>query len=159
MAESFIGIDYSGRGTATTPTVGLQVYWATDGQTPQRVAPNSARHGRRRNWCRQELTSWLLGQIASKHRIVVGLDFSFSLPMSYFQRYGYVGRLPNWRAGFSVSCEAKAHNDLETHDPAWAWIDPAWIDPAWADSAWADPAWADSAWANSVPLDPVRFPP
>lgn len=138
MADSFIGIDYSGRGTATTPTAGLQVYWATEGKTPQRVAPNSARHGRRRNWCRQELTSWLLGQIASTHRIVVGLDFSFSLPMSYFQRYG----LRSWDAflldfaqHWPTDQEDKTVEDCRSNNARTGSVDELRLTERWTSSA------------------------
>ena len=92
MFEKFIGIDYSGGGTPLTRISGLQVYVATNDRLPKRVNPPSTPTGRNRNWCRKELAEWLIEQAKSDKLFIAGLDFSFSLPLSYFQRYG----LTNW---------------------------------------------------------------
>jgi hypothetical protein len=92
MFENCIGIDYSGRGTPVTRTAGLQVYVAANGRIPKRAAPPSASQARHRNWCRKELGGWLIQQAATDRPFVAGLDFSFSLPQSYFRRY----RLSSW---------------------------------------------------------------
>jgi hypothetical protein len=92
MFEKFIGIDYSGSGTPLTRTPGLQVYVATHDRLPKRLNPPSTPPGRNRNWCRKEVAEWLIEQANSDKLFIAGLDFSFSLPLSYFQRYG----LTNW---------------------------------------------------------------
>jgi hypothetical protein len=86
--QKYIGIDYSGSGTPLTRTPGLQVYLATSARLPKRVNPPSTPKGRNRNWCRKELAEWLIAQANSGKPFLAGLDFSFSLPLSYFQRYG-----------------------------------------------------------------------
>ena len=90
--QKFIGIDYSGSGTPLTRTPGLQVYVATHDRLPKRLNPLSTPPGRNRNWCRKEVAEWLIDQANSDKPFIAGLDFSFSLPLSYFQRYG----LTNW---------------------------------------------------------------
>lgn len=88
MFERFIGIDYSGRGTPLTRAAGLQVYAAASNRLPTRVSPPSTPKGRTRNWCRKEVAEWLIHQAESDKLFIAGLDFSFSLPLSYFRRYG-----------------------------------------------------------------------
>ena len=88
MFEKFVGIDYSGSGTPITRTPGLQVYVATNDRLPKRLNPSFTPAGRTRNWCRKEVAEWLIGQANSDKPFIAGLDFSFSLPLSYFQRYG-----------------------------------------------------------------------
>jgi hypothetical protein len=94
MFKKFIGIDYSGRGTPLTWTTGLQVYVATNNRLPKRLPPPSTPKGRNRNWCRREVADWLIDQAGSGKPFIAGLDFSFSLPVSYFRRY----RLSSWDA-------------------------------------------------------------
>jgi hypothetical protein len=92
--EKYIGIDYSGGGTPLTRTPGLQVYVATTDRLPKRVNPPSTPKGQNRNWCRREVAEWLIEQAESGKPFIAGLDFSFSLPISYLQRYG----LADWDA-------------------------------------------------------------
>src|SRR3990172_8369405 len=92
--QKFIGIDYSGGGTPLTRTAGLQVYIATNDRLPKRMDPPSTPKGHNRNWCRKEVAEWLIQQAESGKTFIAGLDFSFSLPLSYFQRYG----LADWDA-------------------------------------------------------------
>ena len=89
--QRYVGIDYSGSGTPLTRTPGLQVYVATPDRLPRRVNPPSTLAGRNRNWCRKEVAGWLIEQTTSGQPFIAGLDFSFSLPLSYFQRYGLTG--------------------------------------------------------------------
>lgn len=72
----------------------MQVYLATADRLPKRVIPPSTPAGRDRNWCRKEVAEWLIEQARSGKPFIAGLDFSFSLPLSYFQRYG----LADWDA-------------------------------------------------------------
>ncbi len=82
-----IGIDYSGAKTATARLAHLQVFVATTGEPRQVVTP-SALQGRRRNWSRQEVAEWLIGQARSGQRFVAGIDHAFSLPLAYMRRHG-----------------------------------------------------------------------
>jgi hypothetical protein len=93
--KTFIGIDYSGSGTPLARTAGLQVYIAATNRLPKRVEPPQSPTGRRpRNWNRKEVAEWLIRRAESDVPFIAGLDFSFSLPISYFQRY----RLNDWDA-------------------------------------------------------------
>ena len=92
--SKYIGIDYSGQGTPLTRTAGLQVYAATADRLPKRVNSPSTPKGRNRNWCRKEVAEWLIEQANSGKPFLAGLDFSFSLPLSYFRRYN----LSSWDA-------------------------------------------------------------
>jgi hypothetical protein len=94
MFQKYIGIDYSGQGTPLTRTAGLQVYLAATNRLPKRVSPPSTPKGRNRNWCRKEVAEWLVRQAGSHKPFIAGLDFSFSLPVSYLRRYG----LSSWDA-------------------------------------------------------------
>ncbi len=125
MYKRFIGIDYSGRGTPGTRTTGLQIYAATGDHLPERLAPISSPTGRSRNWCRREVAEWLIDQAATGERFIAGLDFSFSLPVSYFQRYGlsswdaflldFVEHWPTHQDGVSVN--GLRPNNLRTGSP------------------------------------------
>ena len=86
--KEFIGIDYSGSGTPLTRSAGLQVYAAAGNRLPKRVEPPSADKKRHRNWNRKGIAEWLIRRAESGGPFIAGLDFSFSLPISYFQRYG-----------------------------------------------------------------------
>src|SRR3972149_9675545 len=90
--QKFIGIDYSGVTTPLTRTAGLQVYIATNDRLPKRMDPPSTPKGHNRNWCRKEVAEWLIQQAEAGKPFIAGLDFSFSLPLSYFQRYGLADR-------------------------------------------------------------------
>jgi len=92
--KTYIGIDYSGSGTPLTRTAGLQVYAAATNRLPKRVEPPGADKKRHRNWNRKEIAEWLIRQAESGGPFIAGLDFSFSLPISYFRRYG----LADWDA-------------------------------------------------------------
>ena len=136
--KRYIGIDYSGRGTSGTRTTGLQVYVATGEQLPERVNPPSAPNGRRRNWCRREVAEWLIDQATTGQRFIAGLDFSFSLPLSYFERYGltswdafladFVQHWPTDQDGISV-------DDLRPNNPRTGSPDEFRMTERWTSSA------------------------
>jgi len=86
-----IGIDYSGARTPLTRARGLQVYAATNDGLPERVCPPSMPDGR---WCRKDVADYLIDKARSGKPYIAGLDFAFSLPLSYLQRYG----LATWDA-------------------------------------------------------------
>jgi hypothetical protein len=92
--KTFIGIDYSGGGTPLTRTAGLQVYSTVTNRSPERVEPPKSHKRQHRNWNRKEVAEWLIRRAESNVPFIAGLDFSFSLPISYFQRY----RLDGWDA-------------------------------------------------------------
>lgn len=92
MFHQYIGIDYSGGGTPLTRTTGLQIFSATAHWLPKHVI--SRETPRDQDWCRKEVADWLIDLARSDKPFIAGLDFSFSLPLSYFQRYG----LTDWDA-------------------------------------------------------------
>lgn len=89
--DRFIGVDYSGAGTADSPQKGIAVYAATAKGQPQRISrpPNSRRT---KHWSRLSLTDWLSEQLQSDQRLAIGMDHAFSFPMSYFEKY----KLKSW---------------------------------------------------------------
>lgn len=89
--DLFIGIDYSGAGTADTPLHGLQVYGARPGRAARKW-PAPARGMRRAsNWSRQAIAAMLLERARSGERFIAGIDHCFSMPEAYFERYGLHG--------------------------------------------------------------------
>ena len=94
MFTTFIGIDYSGRGTPLHRLPGLQVYAATGHRLPERVNPLSAPQGKDRNWCRKEVAEWLLQQVEGGQTFIAGIDHAFSFPAAYFQR----NKLSDWES-------------------------------------------------------------
>jgi hypothetical protein len=90
--DKYIGIDYSGRETPLTRTAALQVYVATKDRLAMRANPPSTPKGQDRDWCRKEVAEWLIEQAHSGKPFIAGMDFSFSLPLSYFKRY----KLTDW---------------------------------------------------------------
>lgn len=85
--DCFIGIDYSGASTPENRLPGLQVCVTHKGRMPHLVKPSSGL-----NWTRREIADWLLTQIRDDKRFIVGIDYNFSFPKSYFHRY----KLENW---------------------------------------------------------------
>jgi hypothetical protein len=65
-----------------------------------RVLPPSASEKRSKNWCRKEVALWLIEQ-AKEHTFIVGIDHGFSMPITYFKRYG----LKTWDAFLDDFCE------------------------------------------------------
>lgn len=90
--DRFIGIDYSGAGTAESPQKGIAVYAATSNNKPQRI-PAPVALGRSRNWSRLTLFQWLQQQLRSNESLAIGIDHAFSFPISYFEKY----QLGCWR--------------------------------------------------------------
>jgi len=80
--ERYIGIDYSGRGAPTAGTAAIQVFAGSPRCEPVPIAPLS-----RRSWNRAALADWLVDQLGTSDRAVVGIDHAFSFPMSYMERY------------------------------------------------------------------------
>ena len=86
--SAYVGIDYSGAGTARHRLPGLAVYRAEPGRAPEAVAPPGGR-----NWTRAEVHGWLADQLAAEPTMA-GLDFAFAFPEAYYRRFG----LADWDA-------------------------------------------------------------
>lgn len=82
--DLYIGIDYSGAGTANTRLANLQVYASVGNEEPNLVRTPNAPAGR--HWNRREVVNWLLEILQSNRRLIVGIDHAFSFPASYFHR-------------------------------------------------------------------------
>jgi hypothetical protein len=89
--ETYIGIDYSGAEATTSRIAGLQVYRATQGSQPVRIATPAQPPGQRWKWTRKEIAHWLAKQLAGEPAIV-GIDHAFSFPVAYLDRH----RLTDW---------------------------------------------------------------
>lgn len=93
MCEPFdclIGIDYSGAKTPTCRLPGLQIYaaQAASGGVEAWASPTRSNNGQRVNWTRREVAERLLQEVKKGTRFLAGVDHGFSMPMSYFARYG-----------------------------------------------------------------------
>jgi hypothetical protein len=106
----YIGIDYSGAGTAHDSLSGLRVYLASAGSPPEEVLPPP---GRRRHWSRAGIAAWLLQSLRCGPPAAVGIDHGFSFPLAWFERHGlpadwetfledFHGHWPTDRAGVRV---------------------------------------------------------
>lgn len=88
--NTYIGIDYSGAATPEKRSSTIQVYSYCDksgeNDEPICVSSPSSKPGRRRNWNRIELSSWLIERLQQDDRCIVGMDHGFSFPISYFHR-------------------------------------------------------------------------
>jgi hypothetical protein len=92
--DLYIGIDYSGAETSDAKLAGLQAYAARPGRDPEAMRPERPRH-----WSRRELALWLLTQLRSGKRLLVGIDHGFSFPDEYFRRY-HLDSWPTFLADF-----------------------------------------------------------
>ncbi len=90
--ELFIGIDYSGAGKPGAPLKGLQVYGGRVGEAPQKWAAPAQGSRKSANWCRRDVAHMLLERARAGERFIAGIDHCFSMPHSYFARFG----LKNW---------------------------------------------------------------
>ncbi|HTQ80861.1 MAG TPA: hypothetical protein VMM92_12755 [Thermoanaerobaculia bacterium] len=83
--EEYIGIDYSGRRTPTTPMRALHVYAAEEDHEVRREIESE-----KGLWSRQTLAEWLLAKLTEDHPKrpkIVGIDHAFSFPRSYLERH------------------------------------------------------------------------
>lgn len=99
--DRFIGIDYSGAETPISRLKGLQVYAAQagNGEVQAWHSPTPSNNGQRVNWTRREVAQRLLHEANQGTRFLAGIDHGFSMPMSYFARYG-LGGWPQFLADF-----------------------------------------------------------
>jgi hypothetical protein len=58
--DLYIGIDYSGAGTATSRSSHLQVYAVLESRGPEPVRTPAAPEGQHWNWSRKEIAEWLI---------------------------------------------------------------------------------------------------
>lgn len=83
--EEYIGIDYSGRRTPTTPMRAIHVYAAEeDHEIRRELEPDKGL------WSRRALAEWLLEKLSEdrpRRPKIVGIDHAFSFPQSYLERH------------------------------------------------------------------------
>jgi hypothetical protein len=83
--EEYIGIDYSGRRTPTTPMRAIHVFAAEeDHEIRRELNPSTGL------WSRRDLAEWLLGKLSEDHPKrpkIVGINHAFSFPRSYLERH------------------------------------------------------------------------
>ncbi len=85
--NAYIGIDYSGAATPESRSATIQVYEGRGDTDPSLVASPASKTGKRRNWNRSEVASWLIDRLNQDDRCLVGIDHGFSCPLSYFEKY------------------------------------------------------------------------
>ena len=84
MFNRYIGIDYSGAATPTTPLDRFAVFRAQGGDLPERICSDQHHRGW---WTRRAAADWLVGQLQEQGRTLVGIDHAFSFPIRYFDFY------------------------------------------------------------------------
>ncbi len=82
MFENYIGIDYSGAGSAVKRNKALQVFMASGTDKLTQVQTDAGV-----NWNRKEIAHWCLEQLKNNDPIIIGIDHAFSFPDSYMKRY------------------------------------------------------------------------
>lgn len=93
LFQQYVGIDYSGAGTAGQGLPGLRVYQAIQQGEPIEV--RAAASSPRIHWSRRAIAEWLDRKIAEGIPTIIGVDHGFGFPQQYFEKY----RLPgNWDA-------------------------------------------------------------
>jgi hypothetical protein len=80
--DSFIAIDWSG---AAGQYSGIAVAACRQG----RGAPRLLRPKKNKHWTRREIADWLVDQLNTPQRLLIGLDFGFGLPFE--PALGYLG--------------------------------------------------------------------
>lgn len=88
----YLGIDYSGAATATTPLPGIRVQSAEGPGSPPAEIPGPGPGGR---WNRRDLALWLAAALEDGPPTIIGLDHGLSCPLAYFERHGLP---PDWDA-------------------------------------------------------------
>jgi len=81
LFKRYIGIDYSGRDLPTKRLSGLQLFEASVNHEPSKVY---SKPGKNWNWCRKEIAEWLIKELETDQRIIVGVDHCFSFPLNKF---------------------------------------------------------------------------
>ena len=89
MFKNFIGIDYSGAKNPISRLAQLQVYLSDGRDPPRKVEP--LQKGKK-NWCRQEVASYIRQILISQNETIIGIDHGLSFPYAYFIR----NNLKNW---------------------------------------------------------------
>jgi hypothetical protein len=99
--DLFLGIDYSGAKTPASRLPGLQVYAAEPGHKGclKVHSPNRSKSGKWANWTRAEVAALLLHEMRGDKRVLAGIDHCFSMPWTYFRRYG-LGTWPEFLDDF-----------------------------------------------------------
>ncbi|MEM9411091.1 MAG: hypothetical protein AAGA30_08260 [Planctomycetota bacterium] len=92
MFDHFIGIDYSGAGTAQSRQKGIQVYLSKPGQVPNVILPEPA-DSKSKTWSRLLLHQWLVKFLPDHPSTLIGIDHGFSFPISYMERH----QLKTWK--------------------------------------------------------------
>lgn len=86
----YMGIDYSGAETADSSCKGIRVFMADGSAEPSQVQPPPSP---RRYWTRRGLAEWLCNKLGDDTPTIVGIDYAFSFPLAYFEKYRLSG---NW---------------------------------------------------------------
>jgi len=97
LFQRYIGIDYSGAQTPRDSLPGLRIYQATQLSAPEEVPPPPSPL---KYWTRREIADWLVAQISTGERTLVGIDHGFSFPLKYFQRHKLPLLWPEFLADF-----------------------------------------------------------
>ena len=82
--DRYIGIDYSGAGTAESSQKGIRVYSCVAGGLPVEIEP--ARSAKK-YWSRAGVAEWIIQQLSGDDRIIVGIDHGFAFPVAYSEKY------------------------------------------------------------------------
>jgi hypothetical protein len=103
----YFGIDYSGAETADSSCRGLRAYVAKGSCTAEQIQPPPSP---RRYWTRRSLAEWLCDELGKDTPTIDGIDYGFSFPIDYFDKYD----LPRDWPGFLLDFQ-KHWPTHETH--------------------------------------------
>lgn len=80
MFNHFVGIDWSGAGSAKK-AASIRVVWTStkDGSIHTEPPPNPKRKGQK-GWAREDFVSWLISFLKSHSKCLVAMDFGFGYP-------------------------------------------------------------------------------
>jgi len=129
----YVGIDYSGRDTATSRLSGLRVFTA-DGGMPEELNSPDSPAGRRYNWTRHGVAQWLMQMKANEVHFIAGIDHALSFPEAYFQAHelgdwaaflgDFIAHWPTNEAGRTV--EGLRNGNERLGDPNWYRLTEKW---------------------------------
>lgn len=106
LFERYIGIDYSGAATPTTPLTGLRAYVAEGDGEIREILPESKKSTL---WNRIELAGWLDEQLNDRFPTIAGIDHAFSFPVKYFDEHGIKHKWDTFLKDFHLHWPTDTH--------------------------------------------------
>ncbi len=128
MFNRYIGIDYSGAGTAATRLQSLAVCSIDAVGNAEFPRPRNPRTMEEVNWNRRDVAKWLIERFRENQGpILVGIDHAFSFPIEYFRNHRLPeGQWENFLVDFEEHWPTRGHRVVDLMrdndrrgDPQW----------------------------------------